>query len=79
MAYGNLKMTTWGWLQLAIGGPNAAGVQVDNYFNITDNNFLTLGDGQDFQISYDEAVDDRLEISDGNNQFLTIKDQGTAC
>ena len=36
-----------------------------------------FGNGPDFYMMYDETTDDRLELSDGTNMFLTVKDQGT--
>ncbi len=38
---------------------------------------LVLGTTNDIQFAYDETTDDQLEISDGTNDFLTIKDNGT--
>ncbi|MCG2685789.1 MerR family transcriptional regulator, partial [Candidatus Parcubacteria bacterium] len=42
-----------------------------------DNDILVFGDNSDLQITYDEAGEDRLEVSDGTYTFFTIKDQGT--
>jgi hypothetical protein len=46
-------------------------------FNIVDDKDLSFGNVEDFRIRYDEIGDDRLELSDGTNMFLTVKDQGT--
>lgn len=39
---------------------------------------LFFGNDQDLLLTYDETTSDALELSDGTNTFLSIKDQGTA-
>ena len=39
---------------------------------------MFLGSDQDFLLTYDETTSDALELSDGTNTFLSVKDQGTA-
>ena len=45
---------------------------------LEDNYDFTFGSSNDFKTRYDETTDDRLELGDGTNLFLTVKDQGTA-
>ena len=44
---------------------------------ITDDNRLILGTDSDIQIIYDEATDNRMEVSDGTNLLMALTDAGT--
>lgn len=44
---------------------------------ISDDYSIYLGSDEDFKLSYDETTDDRLELSDGTNLFLSVTDDGT--
>lgn len=44
---------------------------------LLDDQDLKFGTDSDIQIRYDETTDDRLEIGDGTNLFLWLKDLGT--
>jgi len=42
-----------------------------------DDDILILGADSDFQLTYDETTDNKLELSDGTNVFLSVADGGT--
>jgi len=44
---------------------------------IPDDYSLIFGTDLNFYLSYDETTDNRLELSDGTNTFLTVTDDGT--
>ncbi len=57
----------------------SSGYTISNgHFKLQDDKLLIWGSGNDLRMAYDESTDDRLELSDGTNMFLTIKDQGTS-
>ncbi|MFH1318547.1 MAG: hypothetical protein ABIH71_05985, partial [Candidatus Omnitrophota bacterium] len=48
-----------------------------NALYLGDDAGVYFGQDQNFHLYYDEASDDRLELSDGSNLFLSVIDQGT--
>ncbi|MFW5702419.1 MAG: beta strand repeat-containing protein, partial [Candidatus Dojkabacteria bacterium] len=46
-------------------------------FSIGDDLGFIFGNDSDFRITYDEATDDRLEITDGTNVMFALSDQGS--
>ena len=50
---------------------------ISGAWEVQDGVTFAFGTDADIQISYDEATDDRLEITDGTNLLLSLTDTGT--